>query len=211
MLFVSHNIGAVLRLCNSAILLNDGAIQSSGAINKVVNLYLKSDLGISSSRRWDETRIAPGNAIVRLIEVRVHTEENDVCENFDVRKRIGITMDYEVLQEGHIFTHGCNLFNEQGINILNSHDVVSDLRTVPRSKGCYSSTMWIPGNFLSEGPVTVGVAIFKLDPFAIHFHELDVVAFNVVDEIHGDSARGNYVGGFPGVVRPLLDWRTVKK
>src|SRR3712207_7464668 len=31
-------------------------------------------------------------------------------------------------------------------------------------------------------------------------------AFQVVDSLDGDSARGDYAGPMPGVVRPLLRW-----
>jgi lipopolysaccharide transport system ATP-binding protein len=34
------------------------------------------------------------------------------------------------------------------------------------------------------------------------------VAFQVIDSLDGDSARGDYAGPFPGVVRPLLQWTT---
>jgi len=32
------------------------------------------------------------------------------------------------------------------------------------------------------------------------------VAFQVVDTDEGNTARGDYVGPMPGVVRPLLEW-----
>jgi lipopolysaccharide transport system ATP-binding protein len=70
--------------------------------------------------------------------------------------------------------------------------------------------MWIPGNFLSEGTVIISVAIIEQDPFVVHFHELDAVAFNVSDPMNGNSARGNYTLPFPGVVRPILNWDTAK-
>jgi len=34
------------------------------------------------------------------------------------------------------------------------------------------------------------------------------VAFLVVDSSEGDSARGDYTGHMPGLVRPLLSWTT---
>ena len=43
---------------------------------------------------------------------------------------------------------------------------------------------------------------------AIHFHERDAVAFQVVDSLDGGSARGTYAGPMPGVVRPMLQWET---
>ncbi len=210
-LFVSHNIDSVRRLCQRAILLNNGSIQYVGSTDNAINFYLKSNTMFVTKRRWNDISKAPCDDIVRLTQVRVHTEDDKTVDNFDITKPIGITMDYEVLQDGYVFTHECNLFNEQEINILNSHDVASEFRKVPHSKGYYSSTVWIPSNFLSEGIVIVGVAIFNPDLFRIHIHELNVIAFNVVDNITGESARGNYVGEFPGIVRPILKWNTIKK
>jgi lipopolysaccharide transport system ATP-binding protein len=68
------------------------------------------------------------------------------------------------------------------------------------------STAWIPGNLLAEGTLVVDVAISTLDPVSVHAHERDAVAFQVVDSLDGDSARGDYAGPLPGVVRPLLRW-----
>jgi lipopolysaccharide transport system ATP-binding protein len=42
----------------------------------------------------------------------------------------------------------------------------------------------------------------------LHAHERSAVAFQVVDSPVGDSARGDYIGPMPGVVRPLLNWTT---
>jgi len=209
-LFVSHNMDAITRLCDSSIYLVDGMIAYFGPTKKAVSMYLKSDSGITSVRKWPEISKAPGNDTVRLLSVAVHDEDNKTSESFDIRKKIGITLDYEVLKEGCIFTEGCSLLNDQGVNIFDSHDVSSDWWEIPRNKGHYSSTMWIPGNFLAEGNITVGIGLLNHDPFIIYLNELNAVIFNVVDSIEGGSARGKYGGNFPGVIRPLLQWNTVK-
>lgn len=209
-IFVSHSMETVTRLCNTAVLLKQGTVQFAGRTDKAINVYLKSDFGTTARRRWDDISRAPGNDVVRLIEVIVHGEDNKITDSFDITKPIGITISYEVLKDNTTFTHSMNLFNESGVHILSSHDIVSELRNKPRTKGCYSSTMWIPGNFLAEGSVIASVAIIEQDPFLIHFHELDAVAFNVTDPMNGKSARGNYVSSFPGIVRPILNWDTAK-
>jgi len=206
-LFVSHNMDAVMRLCTHAILLKNGYITGYENTSNIVDAYLRSDFGTTALRKWEKAN-APGDEVVRLLEVYVHDEEFRPDENFDITKMVGITMKYEVLIEMSIFTHGINLHNGQGVNILNSHDVTSDIRREPRKAGKYSSTMWIPGNFLSEGIIVVGVALFKPNPFHLHFQETDAVSFNVFDNFNINSARGNYVGGFPGIVRPILNWQT---
>ncbi len=207
-LFVSHNMGAIMRLCSRAILLKNGSLNGYGSTSNIIDKYLRSDNDTSAIRKWDEIS-APGDETVKLLEVYVHDEQYRPNESFDITTKVGITMKYKVLKETNIFTHGMNLFNSQGVNILNSHDVTSPIRKDKRKVGKYSSTMWIPGNFLSDGLINVGVAIFNQEPFYLHFQELDAVAFTVFDNLDVASARGNYVGEFPGIVRPILKWDTL--
>lgn len=206
-LFVSHNMDAVMRLCSHAMLLKNGRLTGYNQTDKIVDNYLRADFGTTATRKWEGSD-KPGDNVVRLLEVYVHDESFKSNENFEITQKVGITMKYEVLKPGIVFTHGMNLFNSQGINILNSHDVTSEYRKDPRPTGQYSATMWIPGNFLAEGTVIAGVAIFNQEPFYLHFQEADAIAFNVFDNLLPESARGDYVGGFPGIVRPKLKWYT---
>jgi lipopolysaccharide transport system ATP-binding protein len=41
------------------------------------------------------------------------------------------------------------------------------------------------------------------------FYVREAVAFMVTDSCEGDSARGDFAGHLPGVVRPMLNWKTV--
>jgi lipopolysaccharide transport system ATP-binding protein len=66
----------------------------------------------------------------------------------------------------------------------------------------------VPGNFLAEGRYAVQVAVSTMNPVVVHACERDAVGFQVVDSLDGDSARGDYAGPMPGVVRPLLKWTT---
>jgi hypothetical protein len=36
--------------------------------------------------------------------------------------------------------------------------------------------------------------------------ERDVVTFRAIDRSAGDGVRGEFIGTWPGVVRPMLDW-----
>ena len=54
----------------------------------------------------------------------------------------------------------------------------------------------------------VGAAVSTYNPLRIHFYEREAVAFQVVDTLDGDSARGDFAGHVPGVVRPMLEWTT---
>jgi lipopolysaccharide transport system ATP-binding protein len=101
------------------------------------------------------------------------------------------------------------LLNEEGVHLFSSHDTHEGWRYAKRPIGRYISTLWIPGNFLAEGNFLANVALVSHRPAsAVHVHIPKVVTVQVVDPQHRDSARGDYVGPIPGVVRPLLDWST---
>ncbi len=206
-LFVSHNMPAVTRLCPRTILLDGGRILKDGPSHEIVSAYLRSGLGTTAEREWSDLACAPGNDVVRLRAVRVRTQEG-VSASVDIRRPVGIEMEFDVLQGGHVLAANCHLFNEEGVYVFISNEVDSPWHRKARPAGRHRATAWIPGNFLSEGTLIVGAAVSTLDPVRVHFYERDAVAFQVVDSLDGDSARGDYGGPFPGVVRPMLRWET---
>jgi lipopolysaccharide transport system ATP-binding protein len=210
-LFVSHNMAAVSRLCGKGILLERGSVKLEGRSDQVVHAYLTSDQQGSAHRRWTEIDEAPGDDVVRLREVTVHDEHGEQSDHFNATDSIGVTIRYDVIDDGPVFTHGLNLYNDMGQNVFCSHDVVSPIRNESRNRGTYTATVKIPGNLLAEGVFMASVVLLRPEPFVLHVHEPDVVSFNITDRIDGKSARGSYVGGFPGVVRPLLEWDTRKR
>jgi lipopolysaccharide transport system ATP-binding protein len=117
-------------------------------------------------------------------------------------------MEYQVLKSGSVLTPNFRFFNEEGVLVFIVIDQDTTWRGKPRPEGHYISTAWIPGNLLSEGILFVTASIGTMEPFTIHFYEDDVVAFQVVDSLAGNSARGDWTGPMAGVVRPLLDWST---
>jgi lipopolysaccharide transport system ATP-binding protein len=206
-IFVSHNMPAITRLCPRTILLDGGKVLSDGPSHEVVTSYLKSGVGLRASREWS-AEDAPGDETARLLAVRVRTEEGVAREAVDIRKPVGIEMEYQVIRGGTVLAPRFHFFNEEGTYLFVSIDVDPQWRGKPKPAGKYRSTAWIPGNLLAEGSVVVGVALWAADPAKVHFNERDAVAFHVVDSLEGGSARGDYAGPVPGPVRPLLKWET---
>ncbi len=207
-LFVSHNMDAILKFCSTSILLQNGQLIKKGNSKDVIDNYLHHYVTRKEKQVWNE-KDAPSDNFVKLLSVWLHDDAGTIRSEFQVSERIGISMEYEVLEEGTVFTHGLNIYNSHGINVFNSHDVTSDFRKIKRAKGKYQATAWIPSNLLSEESFSIGVGLFSPNPFYVHVHELDVVAFVTHDNMAALSARGDYIGEeFGGVVRPLLSWDT---
>jgi lipopolysaccharide transport system ATP-binding protein len=206
-LFVSHNMGAVTRLCQRAILVSHGVIQKDGSAAEVAGAYLLSTLRTSAERTWPAPGAAPGNNVVRLRGIRVRDEDGKTLENIDIRQRVGLELVYDVLEPGHELSCHLALSNESGVRLFGTSDLDPKWRS-PRPVGCFTSTVWIPGNLLAEGAVLVSASVSTPKPFAFHLVVRDVVGFHVTDPLEGGSARGDWDGDFPGVVRPLLPWTT---
>lgn len=208
-IFVSHNMPAVARLCRRVILMDRGRIVHDGPSQDVINAYLGSSWNIAARREWHALNEAPGNDIVRLWRVRLCTEDGRSAEAFDIRRPIGIEIVYETLEPGHILAPVCHFYNREGLHVFAAQDMGEEWRRRPRPLGRYTSTAWIPGNYLAEGSMNVDVGINSYVPReTVHFLERQVVGFEVFDNHEGDSARGDYKGSVPGVVRPLLEWTT---
>jgi lipopolysaccharide transport system ATP-binding protein len=208
-LFVSHNISAITRLCPRTILLDEGVVLRDGPSNEVVGTYLNSGLGATATREWTNADTAPGNEIARLRAVRVRTRDGEMMDSVDIRQPVGLEVEYEVLADGHLLVPNFAIHNEEGALVFITHDSAPEWRRKAKPPGRYVSTVWIPGNFLAEGSLVVGVAISELVPSVeVHAQYGDAVAFQVVDSMDGDSARGDYGGPYPGVIRPLLQWET---
>lgn len=208
-LFVSHTMSAVTRLCDRAILLDTGHMVADGPAAKVVNDYLGASWKITSTREWTDATEAPGNQVVRLRRVRVRDQEGRTSESTDIRYPVGIDIAYEVLQPGVTLTPRIDLFSDAGVHLFSAHDIGDEWRYRSRPTGEYVSTAWIPGNFLSEGNFVVNVSMMSHIPSTmLHAQAGNVVTFQVVDYHAKDSARGDCVGPIGGVVRPLLNWTT---
>jgi lipopolysaccharide transport system ATP-binding protein len=207
--FVSHSMPAVLRLCDRAVLLDRGRVITDGPTHQVVRSYLESDLGRTSERRWETRDVAPGNEVARLRSIRVVPSEGGPAEEIDIRCPIDIEVEYWSDAPGSLRPSvGLHFYNDDGICLFASHDWTDrEASTRLREPGLVRSTCRIPGNFLAEGRTVVTVSIATLNPLVNHAEMADAVAFQVVDRSEGDAVRGGYTNDWPGVVRPYLDWR----
>jgi lipopolysaccharide transport system ATP-binding protein len=205
-LFVSHNMAAITRLCERVILLENGRTEADGPAHRVASEYLHSGPRSTGVREWNDSARAPGDEVVRLRRVCVRAENGDVLDYADIRRPVNVEMEYDVLQPNWVLVPNFQFMTEDGTCAFIVHDFASDWRVRTRPVGRFLSRVCIPGNFLAEGTLTMVAAMGTYDPFTVHFHEPDTVAFRVIDTTEGDSARGDYAGHLPGIVRPVLPW-----
>ncbi|MDA8085800.1 MAG: ABC transporter ATP-binding protein [Nitrospiraceae bacterium] len=207
-LFVSHNMPAVTRLCRRAILLEGGNLKTEGLSHKVVGEYLNSGHQNAAVREWIDQSKAPGNDIARLRAIRVRTADGKIAETFNISDTFAIEMEYDVLEPGCQLMAWHHFFNDEGIRLFESHDTDKAWLGRKRPAGRYVSTVWIYGDLMAEGIVYVSTGLTRLHPTERLLHERDAVVFQVVDSDGNSPTRGDWPGAMEGAVRPFLRWTT---
>ena len=207
-LFVSHNMSAITRLCQRTILLDEGGVLADGPSDRVVSTYLNTGHGTMAVREWPDPSKAPSGDIARLRAVRIRAEDGQIMDAVDIRRPVRVEMEFEVFKPGSVLLPNFHFINEDGLEVFVLIDLDPEWRKRPRPAGRYVSTVHLPGNILAEGTLFVRANVCTLDPQIIQFDVPDAVAFQVIDSLDGDSARGDFAGTLPGVVRPLANWTT---
>ena len=214
--FVSHQMQTLARLCDRAILLDGGEIVRDGSSDEVVAYYLQSVSGTPSRRTWPDLETAPGNEHARLREVRVVDEHGELADSVDVRQPAGIEITFTVLSDDVALFPKIKVYDREGDTAFNALDT-TDAWDDAAAPGDYTSTAWIPGNYLNEGLYTVDVGVVsvgaKAGMYKLRHHTAmrEAVSFHVHDPGEGDSSKGRYPGHLRGPVRPMLEWTTERR
>jgi lipopolysaccharide transport system ATP-binding protein len=207
-LFVSHNMAAITRLCSRAILLSHGGVAADGPVAKVAGIYAGGTKGESATEVDFRVRgRMPGSDHVRLLAARLMSEQRN-SSTIDIRRPLSIELEFEVLTDRYPVNPNVHVFNEEGACVFVTSDSYLQKYRQPKSPGVYRSLLTIPGNFMSEGMFSLDIALSTLDPVLVHVHEKGLFSFSVHDAGEGDSVRGQFAGPIPGVVRPMFPWTT---
>jgi len=209
-LFVSHNMSAITRICNRALLIKNGGIVDDGPAPKVVGSYIQSHVGTSAIRKWDNLENAPGDDVIRLQKVSVQLEDGTVTNQISITKKFYICLTYTVLKSGKIVTPAIQLINDEDVLIFGALDTDKNWKDAPKSKGTYISKSTIPGNLLSDGHINIFVSFFSSPPLIKHVVGVGNISLQIVEPHFEDTARGRWLGEMRGSIRPLLEWNTVK-
>lgn len=207
-IFVSHNMQAVTRLCRRVLLLDKGQLIGDGSAPDVVSAYLHGGAGSGCVREWNDPNKAPGNSTARLRTLRIKNEHGEPSSVIDIRQGVAVEMEFDVLEPGWVLQPCLVLTSGEGLDLFETFDLDPAWKTRLRPIGRYQATVRIPGNFLAEGTFFVSPACHTILPSKVHYYEREVAAFQIVDPMEGNSMRGDYPGDMLGVIRPQLQWST---
>lgn len=197
-LFVSHNMASVRRLCSTGILLENGTVSDIGTIEDVTDLYLKNNL--SSSAR-SVTLTANPRIDMSILSVSVFADGKSDIEAFNTLDCLKVRIVYEV----HNNTRGANIactLTQNGTKVFNTWDIDCDESLLSeRLKGVYETEFTIPSDinygtyYLSISCGLVGVGVIQMLE--------DVVSFDI-ENFSSLSIGKSYTRG--GIIKTNIPW-----
>lgn len=178
-LFVSHNISAVNRLCRKAIYLRDGHLADLGEVGDVVTAYMHGGgAGLSLlTLPVDDAVVSAGGVALSSIAVRGREAgTGTVLRDAD---EVEIHIEVEVGAVSVELSLGCVIRASGGEVIIHSQsDVGGGNRLV---LGRNVVVMRIPANTFRTGRYYVSV-LAHIPHVIMHFHHEDMVCFDVITE-----------------------------
>lgn len=211
-LFVSHNMSAILRLTQETIVLDQGKIVMRAPTPEAVDYYLNMGLTKQGERYWGAEELGTGKTPFRPVSLRVMNKAGKVVDTVSTTEGFSIAMDYHLTEAISGLRVGLYMMTTRGEYVFTSFDVDDpDMfeTYASRPAGRYSSKCWIPPYFMNEGRFVLGV---NASSYRIrrYFQDDKALTFTV-------DATGAPGSQWPekrlGPVRPQLEWKieTIEK
>jgi lipopolysaccharide transport system ATP-binding protein len=201
-LFVSHNMGAVIDLCQRVVWLEGGRIKLDGSPRDVITEYLS--VGGETTGCWtnnlDEDCVSK---TAYLTHAALVSEEGNGNSNiFQFVERIAVEIGYRVMSSISSFICYVLLKDSFGNILWASRDAPGREQVGQvREPGIYKSTCTFPGGLLRPGQYFVTIGIYGKHPEIIEEEYIDALSFRI-------SQVGFPFNSVPkrGLLTPDLPW-----
>ena len=207
-LFVSHNMSAILRLTEEAIVLNKGQMVLRAPTPAAVDYYLSAGYAQNSERVWYADEIPAESAPFCPIGLRVLDSSQRIADTLRSAETITVEIEYALDAPITGLRVGVYLQTTRGEHVFTSFDTDNpDLyeQFATRPAGRFVSRFSLPADFLNEGRYVIGVnaSAFRLKRY---FMDEQALLFTV----DPSGAPGmQWQEPRLGTVRPRLDWQIV--
>ncbi|MEW6572042.1 MAG: ABC transporter ATP-binding protein [Bacillota bacterium] len=201
-LFVSHNMAAISKLCNRSIWLDLGKVKQVGDTESVISMYLSQGESTSGLAKCNL-----GNKDIAIIrEVGTLDSNGSFQANLAVNKDFYIWIKCTIMQKLSMAQIAVTVLSINGTAVFVSTHTDTKEEEQVLLPGTYTAKVRIPANFLNVGMYTLNVRIFgQLDTHmrASHANAFQVLTFRVEET---GSVASRYSDSRGGVVTPILEW-----
>jgi len=205
-LFVSHNMSAILRLTQESIVIQKGKLVKRAPSPEAVDFYLSAGHSSDGERTWGSDEIPLDAAPFRPVALRIRGANGKVVETVRSTDPIVFEFEYELTSPVTGLRVGIYLNTGRGEAVFTSFDTDDPLmfeRYTNRNPGHYISRCIVPPDTLNSGrySLNVNASSYRIRRY---FAEEQALEFNV--DITGAPGM-HWPEPRPGVTRPRLEWK----
>ncbi len=173
-LFVSHNLSAVRRLCARSLWIDRGQVSFLGDTEKTIQSYLSSSIPMKEGIvKFKEQQDKPAY----ISSVELLDEGNNAQSSFLVNQLVKVKVTFVANRRFTLWRVYVDLKNPDGTIIFST--TTQDNRDVcPIERGIYSASLIIPSQLLLEGPYLLSVA-FGEPPTKRHDYHENAIVLNL--------------------------------
>lgn len=201
-LFVSHNMGAIQRLCNSAVLLDKGKMITYGDAGGVIATYLlMGGSAVHSWERSDETT----DLLAFFWKVALVDEDGQPVSHIETGGSLRALVEFEVLSPIKNLQLGVCLLDDSGNQIFGSLPQDSGL-DAPTDKGLYKARVEFPQDLLMPRTYFLKALLWVPETGVVDC--VQSICFSATET----ACLGNSnPGGRAGLIALLCKWTLDKK
>ena len=209
-LFVSHNMSAILRLTQETIVLDQGKIVMRGKTPEAVDAYLNMGLTEQGERLWQGDDTVNSKSPFQPIALRVMNSQGQIVDTVQSSERFTIELEYNLKEAISGLRVGLYVMTTRGEYVFTTFDTDDPglfESFSERPAGHYFSRCSMPPGLMNEGRFVLGVnaSVYRIQRF---FQDDRALTFTV-------DATGAPGTQWPenrlGPIRPSLDWKIEKQ
>jgi len=205
-LFVSHNMSAILRLTQETIVIEKGRLALRAPTPQAVDYYLSQGYSQEGQRIWEPDEVPPDATPFRPVAIRLMNSQGKVVDMVHSVDECRVEMEYELDAPITGLRIGVYLMSTRGEYIFTSFDTDEAARFErmgTRPAGRYISRCTIPADFLNEGRFVIGV---NASSYRVrrYFQDEKALTFTV-DAVGAPGMQ--WPEPRMGAIRPRLDWQ----
>jgi lipopolysaccharide transport system ATP-binding protein len=209
-LFVSHNMLAIEKICTRSILLDKGKVIFDGKPKEAIDFYLDTSKENMKGELFSNDVKSYANEFIKIKAIRI-ISNNEVTAKPSWNSDIEFQVDYENLIADQRRIISIHVNNKTGQLILTSGNIKSASILVDEwcykkyPVGLFRTRCIIPKELLNPGTHSISLYINRLGSEDVVLNIKNIITFEVVES---DSIQDEYLGKWIGAVRPKLDWQT---
>jgi lipopolysaccharide transport system ATP-binding protein len=202
-LFVSHNMAAIKRLCSNCILLKNGEIIKSGKTSEVLDYYLNKQQNLNSVTLFSKKNRPYG----QFTKVSILNKDDRPSAQIPISENFFIEIEYEIYQPIRQKTIFANFF-VQGDLLFISTASDQDGKYFNYDTGKYITRISIPSFLFQVGNIYFNLVLANMSDGKSSVDTIKNLNFEILDKNNPKASifNNNYIGQ----ISPIFNFNTKK-